>query len=54
MSLTCHGFYDPLVDLFEHFIEQKFARPRHRELYDGVTTVDGVFAAMDNGRLTPD
>ncbi len=52
--LNCHGFYDPLVDLFEHFIEQNFAKPRHRELYDVVTTVDGVFAAMDNGRLTPD
>ncbi len=38
--LNCHGFYDRLVDLFEHFIDQKFAKSRHRELYSVVETVD--------------
>jgi len=48
--LNCHGFYDPLVDLFEHFIEHQFAKPKHRELYHIVTDVDQVFKALDGGR----
>ena len=27
------GFYDPLLVLFEHFIEHGFAKPRHRESF---------------------
>ncbi len=27
------GFYDPLLELFEHFFEEHFARPRTRDLY---------------------
>ncbi len=48
--LNCHGFYDPLVDLFEHFIENNFAKPKHRALYQIVSTVDEAVAAMDNGQ----
>lgn len=48
--LNCHGFYDPLVDLFDHFIEQNFAKPKHRELYDVVTDVDQALAVLDEGR----
>jgi cytokinin riboside 5'-monophosphate phosphoribohydrolase len=44
--LNCHGFYDPLVALFEHFIEENFAKPKHRDLYKIVTTVDEVIAAL--------
>jgi len=44
--LNCHGFYDPLVDLFEHFIEHKFAQPKHRKLYHIVTDVDQVFKVL--------
>ena len=45
--LNCHGFYDRLVDLFEHFIEEKFAKPKHRALYSVLTTVDEALAAID-------
>ena len=44
--LNCHGFYDPLVELFEHFIEHKFAQPKHRELYKIVETVEEAVAAL--------
>ena len=27
------GFYDPLLELFEHFFEEQFARPRTRGFY---------------------
>jgi uncharacterized protein (TIGR00730 family) len=47
--LNCHGFYDPLVDLFEHFIEHDFAKPKHRGYYSVVTTVDQAIAAVDGG-----
>jgi cytokinin riboside 5'-monophosphate phosphoribohydrolase len=30
--LNINGFYDPLVTLFEHFYQQKFAQPDSREL----------------------
>jgi cytokinin riboside 5'-monophosphate phosphoribohydrolase len=49
--LNCHGFYDPLVDLFNHFIEQNFAKPKHRELYDVVTTVEEVVTAIDVAKV---
>ncbi len=44
--LNCHGFYDPLVDLFDHFIENNFAKPKHRDLYQIVTTVQEVVAVL--------
>lgn len=31
--LNTNGFYDPLMSLFEHFYEQKFAKPSSRQLY---------------------
>lgn len=27
--LNSHGFYDPLIRLFDHFIEHRFAKPEH-------------------------
>lgn len=27
--LNSHGFYDPLLELFDHFIEHRFAKPKH-------------------------
>ncbi len=48
--LNCFGFYDPLVALFEHFIEQNFAKPKHRRLYAVVKTVDMAIAFLENGR----
>lgn len=46
--LNCHGFYDPLVALFEHFIEEKFAKPKHRDLYCVVETVNEVITTLGN------
>jgi predicted Rossmann-fold nucleotide-binding protein len=43
---TC-GFYDPLIALFEHFYEQRFAKPDQRQLYQFAPDVNGVFAYLD-------
>jgi len=34
------GYYDPLLDLFEHLFEQRFANPKHRRSYRVVTEPD--------------
>src|SRR5262249_41788522 len=31
--LNINGFYDPLVTLFEHYYQQRFAKPDSRQLY---------------------
>lgn len=31
--VNTHGYYDPLVSLFEHFFEERFAHDRYRSLY---------------------
>jgi cytokinin riboside 5'-monophosphate phosphoribohydrolase len=31
--LNTNGFYDPLITLFEHFYQQRFAKPDTRQLY---------------------
>jgi len=36
--LNTAGFYDPLLALFEHFYESRFAKPEHRALYAVATT----------------
>jgi uncharacterized protein (TIGR00730 family) len=36
------GYYDPLLALFEHMIENHFAKPRHRQSYCVVTSPDQV------------
>jgi len=46
--LNCLGFYDPLIELFDHFIEHNFAKPKHRELYTVVKTVEEAVAALDH------
>ena len=42
--LNIDGFYDPLLAMIEHRIEQQFIKPKARELYDVATTVP---AAID-------
>ena len=46
--LNCHGFYDRLIDLFEHFIEEKFAKPKHRDLYRVVANVSEAIVELDS------
>jgi hypothetical protein len=31
--VNTNGFYDRLLDLFDHFYQQRFAKPEHRDLY---------------------
>jgi len=38
--VNCNGFYDPLLRLFDHFIEHRFARAKHLETLHVVETVD--------------
>ena len=52
--LNCHGFYDPLVNLFEHFIQQNFAKPKHRDLYRVVATVHEVIEAVESAIVSTD
>ncbi|MGE5675401.1 MAG: TIGR00730 family Rossman fold protein [Mycobacterium leprae] len=44
--LNTHGFYDPLLSLFEHIYEQKFARPDYRELYHVTADLPDLFAYL--------
>ena len=41
------GFWQPLLELFEHLYRERFARPESRAAYTVATTVDEVFAALD-------
>lgn len=41
------GFYDPLKELFDHFVQQKFAKPKHLAMVSFVETVDEVYAVVD-------
>ncbi|MEO0474420.1 MAG: TIGR00730 family Rossman fold protein [Planctomycetota bacterium] len=41
------GFYDPLIELFNHFVEHKFAKTKHLDLVKFVETVDGVYGLID-------
>lgn len=36
--LNAGGFYDPLVSLFEHIYQQRFAKPVYRQLYHVAAT----------------
>ncbi len=45
--LNAHGFYDPLVTLFEHFYEQQFAKAASRALYHFAPTVKDAFEYLD-------
>lgn len=44
--VNAFGFYDPLLHLFDHFYDEHFARPDHRELYTVVRTPDEVMEQL--------
>ena len=44
--LNAHGFYDKLLDLFDHFVEEKFARPRHLALLQVVDSPEAVYEVL--------
>ena len=41
------GFWDPLVQLFDHFIERKFTHSRLRSLYSVVDKVDDIIPRIE-------
>ena len=42
------GFYDPLHELFEHFVEHEFAKPKHLELVTFVSAVAEVYGVIES------
>lgn len=45
--LDCAGYWQKLTDLLNHLLDQKFARPATRRLWDKADTVTGLFDALD-------
>lgn len=41
------GFYDPLIELFNHFVEHQFAKPKHLTLVRFVETVEEVYGVIE-------
>jgi uncharacterized protein (TIGR00730 family) len=41
------GFWQPLLELFEHLYRERFARPESRDAYAVATDVAGTLAALD-------
>ena len=42
------GFYDPLIELFNHFVDKKFAQPKHLALCSFVDAVEDVYALIQS------
>lgn len=40
------GFYDPLIELFNHFVDKQFAKPKHLALCSFVDVVEDVYGLM--------
>ena len=43
--LNPDGFYDPLLKAFDRFIDSGMAKPRYREVYTVVETVEQALTA---------
>ena len=46
--LNANGFFDPLMQLFEHVFRQRFAKETTRALYHFSSSVADVFAYLDS------
>jgi cytokinin riboside 5'-monophosphate phosphoribohydrolase len=46
--INLNGFYDPLLDFFQHTIDRHFAKTEHQNLYQVVPTPDAVFPYLAN------
>jgi cytokinin riboside 5'-monophosphate phosphoribohydrolase len=51
--LNTLGFYDPLINLFEHIYQEKFAKPESRDLYYIAPDVKSIFTYLDNYKTKP-
>jgi uncharacterized protein (TIGR00730 family) len=45
--LNVGGYYDPLLALFDHAVEQRFVRPEHRKLVLAESEFNPLMAAME-------
>ena len=45
--LNTDGFYGPLLELFDHFIDQHFVKPEHRDLFFVADTVDAALIYVE-------
>jgi len=45
--LNAGGFYDPLLALFDHMIDARFAKPEVRDLWHVCGSAEGVYAYLD-------
>ena len=48
--LNQDGFYDDLLRLFERMMTERFFKPSNMDLFRVATTVEEVFAEIENGR----
>jgi uncharacterized protein (TIGR00730 family) len=48
--LNVAGYYDPLLNLFDHAVEQRFVRPQHRQLVLTETEFGPLLDAMESYR----
>jgi cytokinin riboside 5'-monophosphate phosphoribohydrolase len=46
--LNLDGFYDPLLQLFERMLNEKFFKPANMRLFRTAATVTGVFEQIDS------
>ncbi len=46
--INTDGFYDPLLELFDHFFDEHFARPYTRDLYHVATTPEEALRHLEN------
>jgi hypothetical protein len=55
--VNAEGFYDPLLELFEHMYAKRFAREKYRNLYTVAATaaeaVDALSGALDSATDLP-
>jgi hypothetical protein len=48
--LNVNSFFDPMLELFEHLYEARFARPEHRSLYEVAATAAAAFQCLEDYR----
>ena len=46
--LNLDGFYNPLVELLNRMIDEKFMRPEHRGIWQVVNTPEEILPAIEN------
>lgn len=47
LILNVDGFYDPMIQLFEHFVENKFAKPKHMNAFEVLNSIDALIGRLD-------